>query len=67
MLTESLEFTENRACPQCSLRMKETQRMKERHSVFVWYECTVKDCSGQWLHRFPIGEQAGFWLLQFGQ
>jgi len=59
-LVQGLHFAEDLACPDCGEQMKEVQRQEETHSVFVWYECTVNDCDGQWLHRIPVGDKANF-------
>lgn len=38
-------------CPECGAQMTEVDRFSDNGSVFVWYECTRDNCSGQWLQK----------------
>ena len=38
-------------CPECGDRMAEVDRADEGNAVFIWYECSRDDCSGQWLQK----------------
>ena len=38
-------------CPECGAQMTEINRLSDNGAVFVWYECTKDNCSGQWLQK----------------
>ena len=38
-------------CPECSTLMTEVDRLGEDRAIFVWYECSRDNCSGQWLQK----------------
>ncbi len=38
-------------CPACGAVMLEVDRLREGNHIFVWFECSQKDCGGQWLQR----------------
>jgi len=59
-LVQGLYFAKKRACPECSEQMEQVQRQDEKHSLFIWYECPLEHCSGQWLDRIPVGKETGF-------
>jgi hypothetical protein len=41
-----------RRCPDCGATMKETNRVSENGSIFIWYECENANCDGQWLQKY---------------
>jgi hypothetical protein len=41
-----------RTCPDCGAMMKETQRVVESGSTFIWYECENPNCDSQWLQKY---------------
>lgn len=40
-------------CFECGEQMSEVERLNENGALFIWYECGVNDCDGQWLQRIP--------------
>ncbi|NIP27363.1 MAG: hypothetical protein GWN67_14120 [Phycisphaerae bacterium] len=38
-------------CPECGSRMTEVDQSRENGVLFVWYNCSRKDCDGQWLRK----------------
>ncbi len=38
-------------CPACGAVMLEVDRLKEGGHIFIWFECSQKDCGGQWLQK----------------
>jgi hypothetical protein len=41
-----------RLCPECGANMKEEERAYEGDFVFVWYQCQIDGCEGQWLQKY---------------
>ena len=62
MITESLNIIpttfcairSGRHCPECSAQMMEVGRHNEKGASFVWYECNIDGCDGQWLQKIPL-------------
>lgn len=46
--------TNRHICPECGKKMAQVQSQKQKNCVFVWYECTAKECTGQWLQRYQL-------------
>jgi hypothetical protein len=44
-------------CTTCGSVMAEADRVVEGDFVFIWYECSVPDCTGQWLARRPASAE----------
>ncbi len=47
-------------CPACGAVMLEVDRLREGSHVFIWFECSQKDCGGQWLQKrsqFSMGRE----------
>jgi len=40
-------------CLECGVQMTEIDQLSDDRIVFVWYECTKNNCSGQWLQKVP--------------
>ena len=40
-------------CPECGSQMTQVDRIKENGVIFVWYKCSQKSCTGQWLEKLP--------------
>lgn len=38
-------------CPECGAQMAEVDRVRDAEAVFVWYECRINNCNGQWLQK----------------
>ncbi|MBA7652288.1 hypothetical protein ES703_60118 [subsurface metagenome] len=38
-------------CPECNALMTEVDRLSDDRAIFVWYECSRDNCSGQWLQK----------------
>lgn len=38
-------------CPACGAVMLEVDRLREGGHMFIWFECSQKDCGGQWLQK----------------
>ena len=59
MITKSLngfstkfrQAVNSQFCPECGARMTEADRCRENGVLFVWYDCSRKDCDGQWLQK----------------
>jgi hypothetical protein len=47
----TLDFEEDRSCPECGAPMVEFDRLTEDGAVFIWYACTQANCTGQWLRK----------------
>jgi hypothetical protein len=45
------KMTNERLCPGCGGAMAEVERVNENGFLFIWYECTLADCDGQWLEK----------------
>ena len=41
------------SCPACGGMMRETDRVIENGSLYVWYDCPQAQCDEQWLDRRP--------------
>jgi hypothetical protein len=46
-------------CPECGGKMTESERVCENGTTFVWFRCSDKNCSGQWLQKMP-GQQPSY-------
>ena len=44
-----------KVCPECGAGMVEVDRCKENSALFIWYECSKKECDGQWLNKTRRG------------
>jgi len=47
-------------CPACGAVMLEADRLREGSHIFIWFECSKKDCGGQWLQKrsqFSMGRE----------
>jgi hypothetical protein len=40
-------------CPACGGVMEESDRVTENGSTYIWYDCPLPDCDGQWLDKRP--------------
>ncbi len=49
--TKFRQALKSQFCPECGARMTEVDRCRENGVLFVWYECSRKDCDGQWLQK----------------
>jgi predicted RNA-binding Zn-ribbon protein involved in translation (DUF1610 family) len=49
------QLTKEKQCPECGKKMEEIDRCRENRALFIWYECSQNDCSGQWLRKMPLG------------
>jgi len=38
-------------CPECGGIMAEVDRCVENGVIFIWYECGLDSCTGQWLQK----------------
>jgi hypothetical protein len=45
------------ACPECGMKMTEVERVKEGGFLFIWYECNLENCNGQWLEKKKAAPQ----------
>ncbi len=45
-------LSSTRRCPDCGATMKETGRVSENGSIFIWYECENANCDAQWLQKY---------------
>jgi hypothetical protein len=45
------ELANKHRCPECGGRMAEVERVNENGFSFVWYECMMANCDGQWLEK----------------
>ncbi|GEM_PF-2821508 len=50
--------TNRHICPECGQKMAEVQRQRQQDFLFIWYECPVEDCMGQWLQKYPLEKKA---------
>jgi hypothetical protein len=50
-------------CPACGAVMLEVDRSREGNYMFVWFECSKKDCGGQWLQKKQQFSTAARWNL----
>jgi hypothetical protein len=50
VVNEELTMDEE-ICPECGASMVESDRKMEDGAVFIWYECSREDCTGQWLTK----------------
>jgi hypothetical protein len=47
-------------CPACGAAMLEADRLREGNHIFILFECSQKDCGGQWLQKksqFSMGRE----------
>ncbi len=42
---------DQKRCPECGDKMIEVDRCNENGALFVWHECSRKNCNGQWLQK----------------
>jgi len=45
------EMANKRPCPGCGGTMAEVERINENGFLFIWYECAMANCDGQWLEK----------------
>jgi len=38
-------------CPDCGTTVVEAASSREDGALYVWYKCSRRDCSGQWLEK----------------
>lgn len=38
-------------CPDCGTAVVEVDSSRENGVLYVWYKCSRRDCSGQWLEK----------------
>lgn len=53
--TKFREALNSQFCPECGARMTEVDRCRENEALFVWYDCSRKDCDGHWLQKISLG------------
>lgn len=53
--TELCRGLNSQFCPECGSRMTEVERRREIGELFVWYDCSRKDCDGHWLQKISSG------------
>jgi hypothetical protein len=53
LLSKIIGAQDHQLCPECGDKMTETERIFESGTTFVWYRCSDKNCSGQWLQKVP--------------
>jgi predicted amidophosphoribosyltransferase len=53
LLSIIMRAQDHQLCPECGGKMTETERTCENGTTFVWYRCSDKNCSGQWLQKVP--------------
>ena len=46
-----LQSPNKEPCPVCGARMTEVHRCRENGVWFLWYECSISSCDGQWLQK----------------
>jgi len=51
LLGKSQQVQKQQFCPECGAMMVEVEQRIENRFLFVWYECSTKDCDGQWLQK----------------
>ena len=44
-------------CPECGDKMIEVDRCNENGVLFIWHECSINNCDGQWLQKIPQKSQ----------
>lgn len=49
--TKFCQALNSQFCPECGSRMTEVERRRENGVLFVWYDCSRKDCEGHWLQK----------------
>jgi len=42
---------ESVSCPVCGAAMMQADKLEESNHIFVWLECSKRDCDGQWLQK----------------
>ncbi len=42
---------EEHPCPECNTNMIAVEQRKENGFLFIWHECPVDNCDGQWLEK----------------
>ncbi len=44
--------TEERGlCPVCGAAMTQVDKLEEGEHIFIWFECSKRDCDGRWLQK----------------
>lgn len=51
VVDEELTMNREEVCPECGASMIESDRRMKDGAVFIWYECTREECTGQWLTK----------------
>lgn len=41
-------------CSECNTPMALIDRCHENGTLFLWYQCTRKNCAGQWLQKIDL-------------
>ena len=41
-------------CPVCGCEMHESDRLREGDHLFIWLECAMENCDGQWLQKKAV-------------
>jgi hypothetical protein len=59
LLQKNTGAKNHQLCPECRGKMAESERVCENGSIFVWFKCIDKNCSGQWLQKMP-SQQPGY-------
>lgn len=42
---------ESGLCPVCGAAMVQVDKLKEDGHIFIWLECSKRECEGQWLQK----------------
>lgn len=40
-------------CPKCGRTLHEVDRVVEKGSLYLWYECSGPDCEDRWFEKEP--------------
>jgi hypothetical protein len=59
LLQNNIRAQNQQLCPECGGKMTESERVCENGAIFVWFKCSDKNCSGQWLQKMPL-QQPGY-------
>ena len=49
-------------CPECGGIMKAVEHTKENGYEYIWFVCSYKNCTGQWLEKVSAPPQRNEWL-----
>ena len=42
-----------KSCPECAAPMEKIEHAYEDRTLFIWYQCSRKECDGNWLQKIP--------------